>query len=95
MIDGIADNGGMSCKELVELVTDYLEGALPADAHARFEAHLALCPPCVEYVAQIERTVVAVGGTWRDIEDTPQIAELLDVFRDWKSGPRARLDVVA
>ena len=41
---GIADNGGMSCKELVELVTDYFEGALPADDPAHFDAHLALCP---------------------------------------------------
>jgi anti-sigma factor RsiW len=78
---GIADNGGMSCKELVELVTDYLEGALPADDAARFEGHLALCPPCVEYV----------GATWRDVEDTPQVAELLHVFRDYKHGPTAHL----
>jgi anti-sigma factor RsiW len=79
----MSHNGGMSCKELVELVTDYLEGALPADDHAHFEAHLALCPPCVEYVAQIERTVVAVGGTWRDVEHEPGTAELLELFRDW------------
>jgi anti-sigma factor RsiW len=81
----------MSCKELVELVTDYLEGALPADDAARFEGHLALCPPCVEYVAQIERTVAAVGATWGDVEGTPQVAELLHVFRDYKHGPTARL----
>jgi anti-sigma factor RsiW len=84
----IADNGGMSCQELVELVTEYLEGAMPAADRARFDAHLALCPPCVEYVAQIERTVVVVGATWRDVEDDPRTAELLELFRDWKRGPR-------
>jgi anti-sigma factor RsiW len=88
---GFADNGGMSRKELVELVTDYLEGALPADDAAHFDAHLALCPPCVEYVAQIERTIAAVGATWRDVEDTPQMAELLHVFRHYKRGPTAHL----
>jgi anti-sigma factor RsiW len=78
---------GISCKELVELVTDYLDDALRPDDRERFEAHLDLCPPCVEYVAQIERTIAAAGTTWRDVDDTPQVAELLDVFRDWKRTP--------
>ena len=86
----MSGNGGMSCKELVELVTDYLEGALPGGDVARFEAHLALCPPCVEYIAQIERTVAVVGANWRDAERDPGTAELLELFHDWKSGPRAR-----
>jgi anti-sigma factor RsiW len=79
----------MSCKELVELVTHYLEDALPADDRARFEAHLAECPWCVEYVAQIERTVVAVGDSWRDVERDAGMAELLGLFRDWKRGALA------
>jgi anti-sigma factor RsiW len=80
----MSDNGGMSCKELVELVTDYLEGALPADDVGHFEAHLALCPPCVEYVAQIERSIAVVGATRRDVEGDPVAPELLELFRDWK-----------
>jgi anti-sigma factor RsiW len=82
---------GLSCKELVELVTDYLDGALAADERTRFDAHLAICPPCIEYIAQIERTMSAVGATWRDVQDTPQVAELLELFRDWKHGPLAHL----
>jgi anti-sigma factor RsiW len=78
----------MSCKELVELVTEYLEGALPGDDRVRFEAHLADCPWCVEYVAQIEHTVALVGATWRDVEHDPRTAELLELFREWKRGPR-------
>jgi anti-sigma factor RsiW len=74
----------MSCKELVELVTHYLEDALPAHDRARFEAHLAECPWCVEYVAQIERTICAVGTTWRALESDAGMAELLELFRDWK-----------
>jgi anti-sigma factor RsiW len=76
----------MSCRELVELVTDYREGALPAVDHTRFEAHLAECPWCVEYVAQIERTVTAVGASWRSVESDAGMAELLELFRDWKRG---------
>ena len=87
----MTQNARMSCKELVELVTDYLEGALSTDERERFEAHLAICPPCVEYIAQIQRTIGAVGATWRDVEDTPQVAELLHVFRDYKHGPTAHL----
>jgi anti-sigma factor RsiW len=78
----------LSCKELVELVTHYIEDALPAGDRARFDAHLADCPWCVEYVAQIERTVSAVGATWRDIESNAGMAELLELFRDWKRGAR-------
>jgi anti-sigma factor RsiW len=76
----------MSCKELVELVTDYLEGALTAADRMRFEAHLAECPWCVEYVAQIERTITAVGASWRNVESDAGMAELLELFRDWKRG---------
>jgi anti-sigma factor RsiW len=78
----------MSCKELVELVTDYLEDALPAHDRARFEAHLAECPWCVEYVAQIERTISAVGATWRELESDAGMVDLLELFRDWKRGAR-------
>jgi anti-sigma factor RsiW len=78
----------ISCKELVELVTDYLEDALPVGDRARFDAHLADCPWCVEYVAQIERTISAVGASWRDVEGDAGMAELLELFRDWKRGAR-------
>ena len=74
----------LSCKELVELVTDYLDGTMSDADRLRFDEHLALCPPCVEYVAQIGRTIRAVGTTWRAVEDTCQANELLAIFRDWK-----------
>jgi anti-sigma factor RsiW len=78
----------MSCKELVELVTDYLEDALPTDDRARFEAHLAECPWCVEYVAQIERTIVLVGASVaeRELAGSAAVDVLLRTFRDWSAG---------
>jgi anti-sigma factor RsiW len=76
----------MSCKELVELVTEYDEGTLPAADRARFDAHLGLCPPCVEYLAQMRRTIEAVGFAAPELERTPAMTELLHLFRDWKRG---------
>ena len=74
----------MNCNELVELVTDYLEGRLPAADLRRFEAHLEECDACVTYIEQI-RTSVALLGTLRE-ETLPQGAAdaLLAEFRDWK-----------
>jgi anti-sigma factor RsiW len=76
----------LACNELVELVTDYLESALPPAERARFDAHLTECPDCVEYVAQMHRTIVAVGLSAVELERTPAVTALLQVFRDWKRG---------
>jgi anti-sigma factor RsiW len=73
----------MTCRELVELVTDYLEGALPAGDVARFEAHLAACPGCETYVEQI-RTTIAVTRASGDAVDPAAVSPLLDAFRDWQ-----------
>lgn len=78
----------LSCRELVELVTAYREGALPSEEHARFDAHLAICPPCVCYVEQLDLTVRAVGGLNEQIEQEASTQELLKLFRAWKSGSR-------
>ena len=73
--------GGMSCRDVVELVTAYLEDALDADTRARFEAHLELCGPCVEYVEQIRATsrLVAVAAT--ELDERPDRDALLKAFR--------------
>lgn len=75
----------MTCQELVELVTDYLEGALPEEDRERFEDHLAGCRHCATHIAQM-RTTIAVVGRLRE-EELPDVAreELLATFRDWKS----------
>ena len=73
----------ISCQELVELVTDYLEGALdPADLR-RFEEHIADCGKCTEYLAQLRATIMAVGRVTPDDLSAEAEAALLDVFRDW------------
>jgi anti-sigma factor RsiW len=51
----------LSCQELVELVTDYLEDALPSEERTRFEAHLAECGNCQQYLHQMRRTIELTG----------------------------------
>jgi anti-sigma factor RsiW len=73
----------LSCQELVELVTDYLEGALAPGERARFEAHLAECPGCEAYLGQMHGTVAALGAV-AGLEARPEVAALLATFREWK-----------
>jgi anti-sigma factor RsiW len=73
----------LTCQELVELVTDYLEGALAPAERERFEAHLGECPGCVAYLGQIHGTVAALRAT-AELEARPEVAALLETFRGWK-----------
>jgi anti-sigma factor RsiW len=72
----------LPCQELVELVTDYFEGALPRAERARFDAHLAECPGCTEYVAQMRATLAVTRAT-AELEARPEVAGLMRAFRDW------------
>jgi anti-sigma factor RsiW len=81
------DLGGLTCKEVVELVTDYLEDVLPPDMRRRFDQHLTACDPCVVYLEQMRQTITALGKLPE--ESVPQTAmdTLLHHFRGW---PRDR-----
>ena len=73
----------MPCQELVEVITDYLEGALPERDRTRFEEHLAVCGKCQEYVEQFKRTIDAVGVV-READLDPEVrAGLMEAFRGW------------
>jgi anti-sigma factor RsiW len=76
----------LSCQELVELVTDYVEGALGAVERASFEHHIATCKGCHEYVGQMRRTIELTGRLTPTDVSAEAEAKLLAVFRDWKSG---------
>lgn len=81
------DQPELTCKELVELVTEYLEGALPPPEVNRFEAHLSDCPGCTIYVEQIRQTIRVMGEISEESLNKTMRDTLLDVFRDWKSNP--------
>ena len=74
----------LTCKELVEVVTDYLEGRMPAEQRLLFEEHVAFCDWCQTYVEQM-RATVRLTGTLSEEDIGPEAREgLLRVFRDWK-----------
>lgn len=77
---------GLTCRELVELVTDYLEGALTSPDVVRFDAHIALCGGCRAYVEQMRETIALTGTLPADALSPEAERELLAAFRDWKSG---------
>lgn len=75
----------LSCQELVELVTDYLEGALPPDERARFEAHIEPCDGCRTYLEQIRTTIELTGRLTPEQLEPAAEAALLTAFRAWHS----------
>ena len=74
----------LTCADIVKIVTDYLEGRLTPDERARFEGHVAICPPCRAFLAQM-RTTVDLVGDLREEDVPPEMEEhLLAAFRDWR-----------
>lgn len=72
----------LTCQEIVELVTAYLEGDLDDETARTFEDHLAVCPGCETYVEQFRVTIAALGDVPVDTLSADTQARLLDVFRD-------------
>jgi anti-sigma factor RsiW len=73
----------LTCRELVELVTDYFEGALSVRDRQRFDEHILSCPPCRAHLDHMRQTIRLLGELRE--EDVPPAAEqaLLEAFRDW------------
>jgi anti-sigma factor RsiW len=77
----------VTCIELVELVTDYLDGSMPADQRARFDEHIAECDGCTAYLEQF-RITIRLTGMLTEERIAPDAREaLLDAFRDWRGAP--------
>ena len=76
----------LSCKELVELVTDYLEGALSRRDRKRFERHIAACDGCTAYLDQMRRTIRVAGALAEEDLSPVTREELLAAFRGWRGG---------
>jgi predicted anti-sigma-YlaC factor YlaD len=76
--------GGISCRELVELVTDYLEDALEPAQLEHMEEHLHLCGPCRAYVEQVRTTSRLAAAAEAELERRPDRDALLAAFRDFK-----------
>ncbi len=74
------------CRRAVELMSDYLEGALSDRDRTRLEAHLAQCPHCSEYLAQLRATIDALGSASPENLSDDAVDELVDLYRRWRSG---------
>lgn len=76
----------LTCQELTEVLTDYLEGAMSRADAARLEAHLGECEGCVNYVSQMRQTIHAVRELRAAEVEATAPDEVLDAFRSWKRG---------
>ncbi len=74
----------LSCRELVELVTDYLEGDLPLLERTRFEEHLAGCRGCSAHLEQMRLTLMTLGTIPEDAVSPEARNSLLHSFRHWR-----------
>lgn len=82
--DRFAHRGdSLVCRDVVELVTDYLEGAMSADERTRFERHLRACGDCTAYLEQVRRTVDTLGQVHPEEPDPATRQSLMDAFRDF------------
>jgi anti-sigma factor RsiW len=73
------------CRQAVELMADYLDGRLAADDVQRLEHHLAGCPHCSEYLAQLRVTIDALGHAEPDDLSDDAIDELVSLYRQWRA----------
>ena len=78
----------IACRDLVELVTDYLEDALSPEQHARFQRHIAGCDGCTAYLEQMRETIAALGYLPPESVSPDAKAELTAVFVPWRAESR-------
>ena len=74
------------CRQAVELMAGYLDGALTARDRTRLEAHLADCPHCSEYLAQLRVTIDTLGRVQPDDLPAETLDELVTLYRRWRAG---------
>jgi predicted anti-sigma-YlaC factor YlaD len=76
----------LTCKQVVEIVSDYLEGALSPEDRERFDVHLSMCDGCTSYVEQMRETIRLTGMLTEQQVPVDQRERLRRAFRDWKTG---------
>ena len=74
----------ITCRQLVELITDYLDDRMPVEQRLRFEQHIAYCSPCAAYLEQIRQTISVTGALREDDLDQQARDAMLSVFRDFR-----------
>jgi predicted anti-sigma-YlaC factor YlaD len=82
----VTNERSLTCQELTEVLTDYLEGVMAPEDVARFDAHLELCDGCVTYVEQMRTTIRTVRALRPADVEASGPDDLLAAFRAWKAG---------
>jgi anti-sigma factor RsiW len=80
----VRDLAVLECKEVVELVTEFLGSALAPVDRARLEQHLLVCPPCTLHVAQVKATIAHISKLRAHDAPVDVSPALVDLFRQWK-----------
>jgi anti-sigma factor RsiW len=75
----------LACRQVVELLTEYLDDALSTRDRARLEAHLADCPHCSEYLAQLRATIASAGRVETDHLEPAVVEDLVELYRRWRA----------
>jgi len=76
----------LGCREVVEILGDYLEGAMAPDDRLRLEEHLAECDGCTAYLEQLRTTIRLSGRLPEEAVPPETMAPLLEAFRAWRRG---------
>jgi len=79
-----AIEGEMTCREVVELVTDHFEDRLPLEDSRRFELHVCTCTGCRDYLGQMRAVVRVAGRLGEEVLPAGLREDLLRAFRGWK-----------
>lgn len=74
---------GLTCHEVIDIITEYLEDALPVEERRRVEEHLVACDGCTAYLEQLRETIRLTGMLTEEQIPVEQKEQLLDAFRDW------------
>jgi anti-sigma factor RsiW len=83
--DRLSTANEITCAELVEVISDYLEEAMQEGERRRFEAHLDECPYCASYLEQMRQTIAALGELSEESIAPDAREALLETFRGWRS----------
>jgi anti-sigma factor RsiW len=86
MIRRLLRRRALVCRQAVALMSDYIDGALPERDRARLEHHLADCPHCTEYLAQLRATIAALGHADPGQLSDEALGELVELYRQWRAG---------
>jgi anti-sigma factor RsiW len=81
----VSDPAKLECREVVELLTEFLSDAVPPEDRARLEQHLLVCPPCTLHLAQLKTTIGLTRELGRADDSAVAPAPVIDLFRRWKA----------